>query len=269
MNIDETTRRGFACATAGLGALTVVYGDFAPVWGTVPASVAGRGVLTGAVGGLLLVASLAVGVRRTARAGALLVSCYLAACVLIRLAPVLATPRSFIAWYGVAEALAPLAASVLVWISAGAGSPLEAASLAPIARALRAAFGASCVLFGGAHFAYADLTARMVPGWLPSHLVVAHATGVAHAAAGIALLSGRRARLAAYAEALMMTAFGLFVWVPAFFQQPVPDWATPAQNRWSELSVTGLLAASAYVVGASLRGRRGHLSRAPGSPGTP
>jgi hypothetical protein len=49
--------------------------------------------------------------------------------------------------------------------------------------------------------------------------------------------------------------FGLLVWVPSFLAQPRPQWATPPQNQWSELVVTLMLAASAWVVAASLRNR--------------
>ena len=54
----------------------------------------------------------------------------------------------------------------------------------------------------------------------------------------------------------MMSLFGLLVWVPSFFAQPRPDWATPPQNQWSELVVNLVLAASAWIVATSVRGRR-------------
>ena len=53
----------------------------------------------------------------------------------------------------------------------------------------------------------------------------------------------------------MMSLFGVLVWMPSFFAHPVPDWATPPQNQWSETLVTLLLAASAWLVAASLASR--------------
>ncbi len=50
----------------------------------------------------------------------------------------------------------------------------------------------------------------------------------------------------------MMSLFGLLVWVPTFFAQPQPAWATPAQNQWSELVVNLMLAAAAWTVVTSL-----------------
>jgi hypothetical protein len=63
-------------------------------------------------------------------------------------------------------------------------------------------------------------------------------------------------RLAATLEAIMMSLFGLLVWVPSLLAQPRPKWAATPQNQWSELLVTLLLAASAWIVADSLRNRR-------------
>ena len=117
----------------------------------------------------------------------------------------------------------------------------------------RVLFGAACVVYGAAHFAYATYTASMVPAWLPGRTGLAYLTGAGHAAAGFGLLVGVLPRLAATLEAIMMSLFGVLVWFPSFFAQPVPEWATPTQNQWSETVVTFLLAASAWIVAASLR----------------
>src|SRR5437879_9171352 len=125
-------------------------------------------------------------------------------------------------------------------------------------RAVRAAqvlFGLTCVVYGLAHFAYADFTAIMVPMWLPSRLGFAYFTWLGHVAAGIGIMIGILPRLAATLEALMMSLFGLLVWVPSLFMQPPPEWATPPRNQWSELFVTLLLAASAWIVATSLQNR--------------
>ena len=105
----------------------------------------------------------------------------------------------------------------------------------------------------------------MVPAWLPGQLGFAYFTGLGHIAAGIGIIIGILPRLAATLEAIMMSLFGLLVWVPSLFAQPRPKWATPPQNQWSELVVTLLLAASAWIVAASLRNRPwGFASRSHG-----
>ena len=119
-------------------------------------------------------------------------------------------------------------------------------------RVAQALFGLTCVFYGWSHFAYADYTAGMVPAWLPARSGFAYATGIGHVAAGIGLIIGVLPRLAATLEAVMMSLFGLLVWVPSFFAQPKPDWATPPQNEWSELVVSLMLAAVAWMVAGSL-----------------
>jgi uncharacterized membrane protein YphA (DoxX/SURF4 family) len=123
-------------------------------------------------------------------------------------------------------------------------------------RAVRVAqvlFGLTCVFYGSSHFVYADYTAGMVPAWLPNRLALAYLTGLGHLAAGVGIIVGILPRLAATLEAIMMSLFGLLVWVPSFFAQPRPQWATPPQNQWSELVVNLVLAASACIVAISLR----------------
>jgi uncharacterized membrane protein len=112
-------------------------------------------------------------------------------------------------------------------------------------------FGATCVFYGVSHFVYADYTASMVPAWLPWRLAFAYITGLGHIAGGIGIILGVLPRLAAGLEALMMSLFGLLVWVPSFFATPRPQWATPPEHQWLELTVNLVLAASAWLVAIS------------------
>ena len=105
----------------------------------------------------------------------------------------------------------------------------------------------------------------MVPSWLPGPLGFAYFTGAGHVAAGIAVIVGILPRLAATLEAIMMSLFGLLVWMPSLFAQPTPKWATPPLNQWTEIAVNVLLAASAWIAADSLRNRPwGFASRSRG-----
>jgi uncharacterized membrane protein YphA (DoxX/SURF4 family) len=95
----------------------------------------------------------------------------------------------------------------------------------------------------------------MVPTWLPGRRALAYLTGLGHLTAGLAIIVGILPRLAATLEAIMMSLFGLLVWVPSFFAQPRPKWATPPEHQWSELVVTLVLAASAWIVAISFANR--------------
>src|SRR4030095_13703195 len=74
------------------------------------------------------------------------------------------------------------------------------------------AAGFSALVFGAAHFKYAQFTSNMVPTWLPpSQIFWAYATGLGHVAAGLSLVSGIRASLGATLLAVMMALFVLMV----------------------------------------------------------
>jgi len=248
----------FAVAAAGLAILSLTYRDFAPIWQPLPAWVPWREAWVCACGILVLAASAGLCFSRTALPSALTIGAYLSVWVVTRAAQVVLKPLSVGSWYGICEALAPLLGVWILYVMLRWQTPGSQTALVDGARAVRAAqvlFGLACVVFGLAHFAYADYTAGMVPVWLPVRLGFAYFTGLGHLAAGIGIMIGIFPRLAATLEAIMMSSFGLLVWVPSLFAQPPPQWARPPQNQWSELVLTVLLAAAAWIVATSLRNR--------------
>ena len=182
-----------------------------------------------------------------------------------RAPPVFSKPLVVGSWYGLAEALGPLMGAWTLYVvlrrqqGPASGRALEGDREL---RAARRVFGAACVVYGAAHFAYAMYTAAMVPAWLPAKMGLTYVTGACHAAAGFALLLGILPRLAATLEAIMMGLFGALVWLPSFFTRPAPQWAPSPQVQWSETLVTFLLAASAWVIASSLKGAPPSTSRA-------
>jgi uncharacterized membrane protein YphA (DoxX/SURF4 family) len=243
----------FAIAAAGLAILRLTYGDAAPF----PAWIPGREICIYGSAVVLLAASAGLCFSRTALPSALTIVAYRAVWGLTDVPAIFSNPRSIGAWYGVCEALTTIAAAwilyaMLRWQSQGSQMPIAGERAVSAARVL---FGLTCVFYGWSHFTYADYTAGMVPAWLPDGLGFAYLTGLGHIAAGIGIMVGILPRLAATLEAIMMSLFGLLVWVPSFLAQPRPKWAGTPSNQWSELVVTLLLAASAWIVADSLRSR--------------
>jgi uncharacterized membrane protein len=258
MRFVQFVRYLFASAAAGLALFMLAYGDFAPAGVSLPAGVPGRGIWIHGAAILVLAASAGLCFARTAWVSLLTTGAYLAVWALLCIPG--SDPLNLIGWYGFCEALSSLVGawllySTLRWESHG---PKIAAGGARVAQTL---FGITCVFYGWSHFVYADYTATMVPSWLPGRLEFAYLTGFGHVAAGIGLVIGILPRLAATLEAIMVSLFSLLVWVPSFFTQPRPNWATPPQNQWSELVVTLVLTAAAWIVAASLRDRSWGFAR--------
>jgi uncharacterized membrane protein YphA (DoxX/SURF4 family) len=264
MRIVGLSQGLFAIALASVAVLSLCYGDLIPLGQSFPEGIPWRQAWVYGSALLLLAASIGLCFARTALPSALAILAYQTVRAVICAFPILAKPLSVGAWYGFCEAVAPLVGAwilyaMLRWHSSKSKMPIASE------RAVRTAqvfFGLTCVFYGWSHFAYAAYTASMVPTWLPGRLGLAYFTGLGHIAAGIGIVVWILPRLAATLEAIMMSLFGLLVWVPSFFAQPRPDWAVPPENQWSELVVNLVLAATAWVVATSLRRRPwGFLSR--------
>lgn len=248
---------------AGLAILSLVYGNFAPLVEAFPAWLPWPEVWPYGLGVLLLAAGAGLFVSRTAPVSVLVIGIYELVWAATRVRPVFVQPLNVGSWYGICEALGPLAAAWILYTVLRRPANGTALTGDRALRVPRAIFGGACIGYGAAHFAYAAYTASMVPGWLPDRTGLAYLTGVAHTAAGLGLLVGILPRLAATLEAIMMSLFGVLVWWPSFFAHPVPAWALPKQVQWSETLLTFLLAASAWIVAASAEPARSHREDRP------
>ena len=108
-------------------------------------------------------------------------------------------------------------------------------------------FGICALLFGGAHFFYMNLTVPLVPKWLPpTQEFWAYATGFGHIAAGVAILTGVQARIAAVLLTAMFASFTPLVHLPMLLADP------SSHMNWSENALNLALIGAAWVVADSL-----------------
>jgi uncharacterized membrane protein len=245
----------FAVALAGLGVLSLGSGDFAYVWQPIPTWVViGCPLLAYASGALLLACAVGLLWPRTLARSSLVLAVYGTASMLLLHAPrVVREPQKEVEWFGLGE-IATIVAGA--WILFAGASPVPARGWRKAvvgergARLARLLFAFALPLFGLSHFVYAKTTAGMVPSWLPGHLAWAYLTGAGHIAAGLAILLGVLARLAATLEALMVSIFLLTVNVPDLVRTPGGRW------QWTEVFVASVIGGAAFLVAHSYRGDR-------------
>jgi len=237
--------RVYGLGVMALGMVCLAWGDFdpgQPVSKDFPA----RTALAYAAAAFMFVAGAAVEWRRTAAWGAAALTVYYAIIVVILMNGrlVLAHYAEFGAYSGVAEQLAIAAAGLIAY---AANAKIDAALAARLTRLGQLAFGICALLFGGAHFFYMNLTIPMVPQWLPpTQGFWAYATGVGHIAAGVAILTGVQARLAAILLTAMFASFTPLVHVPMLLADP------SRYVNWTENALNFALVGAAWVVADSL-----------------
>jgi uncharacterized membrane protein YphA (DoxX/SURF4 family) len=245
----ERTMTAFGCRVYGLGVMALglvclAWGDF-DLGQPVPKDFPDRAALAYAAAAFMIVAGAAVGWRRTRAWGAAALTVYYALIVVLLMngRVVLARYTEFGTYSGVAEQVAIMAGGVIVY---AASAKIDAARAARLTRLGQLAFGVCALLFGGAHFFYMNLTIPLVPKWLPpTQEFWAYATGVGHIAAGIAILTGVQARLAAILLTAMYASFTLLVHGPILLAN------SSSRTNWSENALNLALIGVAWVVADS------------------
>jgi len=222
--------RVYGIAAIVFGLVGLWWDDFAAVWQPVPDGMPERKILAYIAAIAFLAAGVAMQGRRTARVGSVVLVCLYSIFTLFWLRQVVASPHIFGTWSGTAEQLALVMGGLAIYASLDPHGGALAVRLALLGRIT---FGVCAVAFGIAHFVYPSETAAMVPRWIPpGQKMWALTTGAAHVLAGIAIVSGVQALLAARLFTAMIIGFGVFVWAPQLFTLPKTHmvWAGNAVN---------------------------------------
>jgi uncharacterized membrane protein YphA (DoxX/SURF4 family) len=238
-------RRVYGLAAVTLGIPALIYGNFAAMGLPVPTHIPGYRILACASAGLLVLAGAAINVRRMTGIASLALAAFFTLWVMVLHLPhALANFAIWVSWEGLAETMVMALGGVLAYTWASGVSEARAAAIVRIARSM---FGVGLLVFGTSEFVYAEFTASLVPAWLPpSQLVWANVTGAAQIAAGLAIVSGLQARLAAVLLTAMYLSFGLLVHLPRLIADP------SSPGRWAENGVNLVLAGAAWVLAESL-----------------
>ncbi|MBX3560354.1 MAG: hypothetical protein KF780_00930 [Sphingomonas sp.] len=236
----------FAIGAIGFGLAGFLHGDFWLQWQLVPESLPARAPLALFSNALLVAGGAMLLWRPLALWGALLLAgSYGLWAIVVHAARLAAHPLNAGVWLAFTEVVTfAVGGAVLALLLTGGARPVAM-------RAARIVFAGCAFVFGLCHFVYLDITAGMVPAWMPGRHFLAALTGAAHIAAAASLASGVLSRLAAALFTAMVASFALLVHIPRVIGDPA------SHMEWAMLFIAVSLAGAAWILRTGIAAHAG------------
>ncbi len=115
----------------------------------------------------------------------------------------------------------------------------------------RVALGLTLLVFGGVHLLHPAIVASLLPGWFPVPGIWPYVTGAIQIAAGVAVITGFRATVAAFAIGLMWLSWIPLVHLPRLIAAPDSGF------EWTFMITALALAGAAWTVGERTAAKTG------------
>ncbi len=193
-----------------------------------------------------IVGGAAILFLRTAKLGAAVLGIVYLLLALACVPRIVATPWVYDSWGNFFEPFSLATGAAIAY--GGLSSARAAETLRLVGRLL---FGLCVASFMLEQAFYIDVTAQLVPKWIPpGQMFWAVATTIAFGLAAVALLANLLALPATRLLTLMIVLFGLLVWVPMVVSGP------HSHANWSEFAETFAIAGAAWVLADLLSGHR-------------
>ena len=229
----------YALAAICLGLIGFVFGDFATTWQRVPADLPFRTALAYFAAALEFLGGVALLSRRTARAGAAILTMLFSIFTLSWVSQALAAPAVYDSWGNVFEELSAVIGGLVLYASL---APRESA-WSDKKNLITRLYGVCPISFGLVHVIYMRGAATWVPKWIPpGQIFWIVATAIFFFMAAVAILSGILAELASRLLTVMIICFEILIWLPKLIAAPHDHFL------WGGNGIGILLAAAAWVV---------------------
>ena len=248
----------FAVGMIGLGVLALIYGDFAMVWQPVAPWIPGRTTLAYLSGVIMLFGGIGLLFSATVVWATRILFPYLIVWMLLKVPALVVAPRMEAVWLGFGELAVLMTGGWVLFArlaEVGEGSPLGFLAGDKGVHCARILFAISLIPIGLSHIVYVPQTAELVPAWLPYHVGWAYLTGAGQIACGLGVLFSVLPRVAATAEAGMISLFTLLVWGPAILGAP------KTRLPWTAFFISWVIAAAAWVMAQNIAPQRDKRGR--------
>jgi len=241
MDWKKATHLFFAVTMIAIGVIGPLSGSFAPIWNSVPQTLPGRQLLAYLSSLVSLVAGAGLLARRSAAPSALvLFLALLLWTVAFKGLFIVSTPLEEVVYQSIGENAVLIAAAWLLYVEFAQSRTFPAGDVG--LRIAYLIYGLALIAFGLSHFFYLQMTAPLVPSWLPGHAFWAYLTGCIYLATGLAIAVGLAPHYAAIIAALQIALITILVWGPIVFAGNL------SAGHWQETIVSWALTAGAWVM---------------------
>jgi uncharacterized membrane protein len=239
----------FSIGMMGLGILGLIYGDFALVWQPVAPWFPARTFLAYTAAVIMLLGGIGLLFRSTASWSVRILFPYLIVWLILKVPALCVAPQMEAVWLGFGELAVLLSGGWVLFATLSClppGSPLAFITSDRSIRLAKLVFGISVIPIGLSHIVYVSETVKLVPAWLPYRTGWAYLTGAGQIASGLGVLFSVLPKIAAVAEAVMISLFTLLVWGPAILAEP------KARLPWTAFFISWAIGSAAWIVAQNI-----------------
>jgi uncharacterized membrane protein len=241
MQMKRASHLFFAVTMIAVGLIGLTGGSFAPIWLPVPDTVPGRQFLPYLCTFVSLASGVGLLAKRSAAPAALVLLVYLLIWTALFKVPfIIRAPLEEVSYQSTGENAVLIAAAWVLYAESAKHPNFPAGYIG--LRIAYLLYALALIAFGFSHFVYLNMTAPLVPKWLPGPVFWAYLTGGIYLLTGTTIVLGFGARLGAVVSAVQITLISLLVWGPMLLAAPL------SPTHWQETVVSWALTAGAWVM---------------------